>query len=64
MSDRPWWKRPPRPTPSDLILERKAYLEATDQEVNISNRANRRGAAGVPRSWIFSQKMAIPKKKQ
>jgi hypothetical protein len=63
MSDRPWWKKPPKPTTSDVILERKAYLEATDQEVRTWNRKDLRGR-GTPRSKIFSMKMAIPKKKK
>lgn len=61
--DRPWWKRPPKPTASDVILERKAELEASDQEVRITARRDRRGP-GTPRTWIFSQKMTIPKKRK
>lgn len=65
MSDRPWWKRPPKPTPSDVILERKAYLEASGQEVRTWNRKDMRGLSrGTPRSKIFSFKMAIPKKRK
>jgi len=63
MSNRPWWKRPPKPTAGDVILERKAYLEATDQEVHTWSRKDMRGR-GTPRSKLFSMKMAIPKKRR
>lgn len=67
MSDRPWWKRPPKPTESDVVLERKAFLEATGQDAHdleIGRKALRMGVRGQPRSKIFSFKMKVPRKKR
>lgn len=63
MSDRPWWKRPPKPTASDVILERVAELEASNQDVRTFGRKDLRGR-GTPRSKIFTFKMKIPKKRR
>lgn len=62
MSDRPWWKRPEKPSPSDIILERKAFLEASGQEERVFNRKDLR-SRGTSRS-IFSFRMDIPKKRR
>ena len=64
MSERPSWKRPPAPKPDEVVSARMKELESLGQEGSMSSRAMRRGGSGTPRSVIYSQKMAIPKKRK
>jgi hypothetical protein len=64
MSERPSWKKPPKPNPNDVVSERVAYLQERDQKVSTYGRAARRGGAGIPRDVIYSMKMAIPNQKK
>ena len=63
MSDRPWWKRPLKKSPDDVVAERTKEIEDRGRAPSLGGREHRRGG-GTPRSVIFSQKMTIPKGKK
>jgi hypothetical protein len=62
MSERPSWKKPPKPTTDEVVEQRTKDLVAHDRTPSLGGRAMRRGGiSGTKRSVIYTFKMAIPK---